>query len=80
MLLDEPTAGMAHEDVDRVTRLIQTVAQGRTVLMVEHNMSVVSGISHIITVLQRGAVLAEGPYSEVSKNPQVMEAYMGTAA
>ena len=80
MLLDEPTAGMAHEDVDRVTRLIQMVAEGRTVLMVEHNMSVVSGISHIITVLQRGAVLAEGPYSEVSKNPQVMEAYMGTAA
>jgi branched-chain amino acid transport system ATP-binding protein len=80
MLLDEPTAGMGHEDVDRVTRLIQTVAQGRTVLMVEHNMSVVSGISHTITVLQRGAVLAEGPYGEVSKNAQVMEAYMGTAA
>jgi branched-chain amino acid transport system ATP-binding protein len=79
MLLDEPTAGMAHEDVDRVTRLIQTVAQGRTVLMVEHNMSVVSGISDTITVLQRGSVLAEGPYAEVAKNPQVMEAYMGTA-
>ena len=79
MLLDEPTAGMAHEDVDRVTRLIESVARGRTVLMVEHNMSVVSGISHTITVLQRGAVLAEGPYAEVSKNPQVMEAYMGTA-
>jgi len=80
MLLDEPTAGMAHEDVDRVTRLIRSVAQGRTVLMVEHNMSVVSGISHTITVLQRGSILAEGPYSEVSRNPQVMEAYMGTAA
>jgi branched-chain amino acid transport system ATP-binding protein len=79
MLLDEPTAGMGHEDVDRVTRLIRTVAKGRTVLMVEHNMSVVSGISDTITVLQRGAVLAEGPYAEVSKNPQVMEAYMGTA-
>ena len=79
MLLDEPTAGMGHEDVDRVTRLIQTVAQGRTVLMVEHNMSVVSGISHTITVLQRGAVLAEGPYAEVSRNAQVMEAYMGAA-
>ena len=79
MLLDEPTAGMAHEDVDRVTRLIESVARGRTVLMVEHNMSVVSGISHTITVLQRGAVLAEGPYAEVSRNPQVMEAYMGTA-
>jgi branched-chain amino acid transport system ATP-binding protein len=79
MLLDEPTAGMGHEDVDRVTLLIKTVAKGRTVLMVEHNMSVVSGISDTITVLQRGAVLAEGPYAEVSRNPQVMEAYMGTA-
>jgi branched-chain amino acid transport system ATP-binding protein len=79
MLLDEPTAGMGHEDVDRVTQLIKTVAKGRTVLMVEHNMSVVSGISNVITVLQRGAILAEGPYSEVSKNPQVIEAYMGTA-
>jgi branched-chain amino acid transport system ATP-binding protein len=80
MLLDEPTAGMGHEDVERVTRLIQKVGAGRTILMVEHNMSVVSGISHTITVLQRGAILAEGPYAEVSKNPQVMEAYMGTAA
>ncbi len=79
MLLDEPTAGMGHEDVDRVTHLIKTVAKGRTVLMVEHNMSVVSSISDTITVLQRGSVLAEGPYSEVSGNPQVMEAYMGTA-
>jgi branched-chain amino acid transport system ATP-binding protein len=78
MLLDEPTAGMGHEDVDRVTNLIKTVSRGRTVLMVEHNMSVVSGISDTITVLQRGAILAEGPYSEVSRNPQVMEAYMGT--
>jgi branched-chain amino acid transport system ATP-binding protein len=80
MLLDEPTAGMGHEDVDRVTNLIKAVSKGRTVLMVEHNMSVVSGISDTITVLQRGAVLAEGPYAEVSKNPQVMEAYMGTEA
>ena len=79
MLLDEPTAGMGHEDVDRVTQLIRSVAKGRTVLMVEHNMSVVSGISDTITVLQRGSILAEGPYAEVSKNPQVMEAYMGTA-
>ena len=79
MLLDEPTAGMAHEDVDRVTKLIRQVAQGRTVLMVEHNMSVVSGICDVISVLQRGAILAEGPYSEVSRNPGVMEAYMGTA-
>jgi len=79
MLLDEPTAGMGHEDVERITQLIRSVASGRTVLMVEHNMSVVSGISDIITVLQRGAILAEGPYAEVSRNPQVMEAYMGTA-
>ncbi len=79
MLLDEPTAGMGHEDVDRVKNLIKEVAVGRTVLMVEHNMSVVSGICDRITVLQRGAVLAEGPYAEVSANPQVMEAYMGTA-
>jgi branched-chain amino acid transport system ATP-binding protein len=79
MLLDEPTAGMGHEDVDRVRDLIKAVAVGRTVLMVEHNMSVVSGICDTITVLQRGAVLAEGPYAEVSANPQVIEAYMGTA-
>jgi branched-chain amino acid transport system ATP-binding protein len=79
MLLDEPTAGMAHEDVDRVMKLIKQVAAGRTVVMVEHNMSVVAGISDSITVLNRGAILAEGPYAEVAKNPQVMEAYMGTA-
>jgi branched-chain amino acid transport system ATP-binding protein len=79
MLLDEPTAGMGHEDVDRVKDLIKEVAQGRTVVMVEHNMSVVSGICDTITVLQRGAVLAEGSYAEVSANPQVIEAYMGTA-
>jgi len=78
MLLDEPTAGMGHEDVDRVTQVIRRVAKGRTVLMVEHNMSVVAGISDTITVLQRGSILAEGPYAEVSKNPQVVEAYMGT--
>jgi branched-chain amino acid transport system ATP-binding protein len=79
MLLDEPTAGMGHEDVDRVKNLIKEVAAGRTVLMVEHNMSVVSGICDTITVLQRGAVLAEGTYAQVSANPAVMEAYMGTA-
>ena len=78
MLLDEPTQGMGHEDVDRVTALIKKVAVGRTVLMVEHNMKVVSTIADRITVLQRGAVLAEGDYAEVSANPQVMEAYMGT--
>jgi branched-chain amino acid transport system ATP-binding protein len=80
MLLDEPTQGMGHEDVSRVTELIRKVSAGRTILMVEHNMSVVAGISDRISVLQRGAVLAEGTYEEVSKNPQVMEAYMGTGA
>jgi branched-chain amino acid transport system ATP-binding protein len=64
--------------VDRVTQLIRKVAHGRTVLMVEHNMSVVSGISDRITVLQRGSILAEGPYAEVAENPEVKEAYMGT--
>lgn len=78
MLLDEPTQGMGHEDVHRVMELIRKVAAGRTVLMVEHNMSVVSGLCDRISVLQRGALLAEGTYDEVSKNPQVMEAYMGT--
>src|SRR5437899_3111033 len=78
MLLDEPTQGMGHEDVHRVADLIKRVSAGRTILMVEHNMSVVSTIADTITVLQRGAVLAEGPYAEVSRNPQVMEAYMGT--
>jgi branched-chain amino acid transport system ATP-binding protein len=78
MLLDEPTQGMGHEDVGRVTALIRQVAAGRTILMVEHNMSVVSGICDRISVLQRGAILAEGSYAEVSHNPQVMEAYMGT--
>ena len=79
MLLDEPTQGMGHEDVSRVTELIRKVSQGRTILMVEHNMSVIAGISDRISVLQRGALLAEGSYEEVSSNPQVMEAYMGTA-
>ena len=78
MLLDEPTQGMGHEDVDRVTQLIKKVSAGRTILMVEHNMKVIATIADRITVLQRGAVLAEGRYEEVSRNPQVMEAYMGT--
>ena len=80
MLLDEPTQGMGHEDVHRVTELIKKVSSGRTILMVEHNMKVVSGICDRISVLQRGALLAEGSYAEVSANPQVMEAYMGTEA
>ncbi len=78
MLLDEPTQGMGHEDVERVTQLIKRVSQGRTVLMVEHNMKVVSSIADTITVLARGAVLAEGNYATVSKDPAVMQAYMGT--
>ncbi len=79
MLLDEPTQGMGHEDVDRVTQLIKKVGANRTILMVEHNMSVVSRIADTISVLQRGQVIAEGPYEVVSQNPQVLEAYMGTA-
>ena len=79
MLLDEPTQGMGLEDVDRIKQLIKKVAADRTVLMVEHNMSVVSSIADTITVLQRGATLAEGPYEQVSKDPAVIEAYMGSA-
>lgn len=77
MLLDEPTAGMGHEDVGRIAALIKRVAQGRTVLMVEHNLSVVADLSDTITVLARGEVLAEGDYATVSKNPDVVQAYMG---
>jgi branched-chain amino acid transport system ATP-binding protein len=80
MLLDEPTQGMGHEDVERVTQLIRRVAEGRTVLMVEHNMRVVASIAQRITVLARGAVLAEGDYASVSRHPAVLEAYMGTEA
>ena len=80
MLLDEPTQGMGHEDVERVTKLIKRVAEGRTVLMVEHNMKVVQSIADRITVLARGAVLAEGNYAEVSTHPKVLEAYMGSEA
>jgi branched-chain amino acid transport system ATP-binding protein len=79
MLLDEPTAGMTHEDVARISALIRKVAVNRTVLMVEHNLSVVSTLSDHITVLARGEVLAEGDYAHVSKHPDVVEAYMGTA-
>src|SRR6187455_561157 len=79
MLLDEPTQGMGHEDVHRVAELIKRVSVGRTILMVEHNMGVVSSIADRITVLQRGAIIADGPYAEVSANPQVIEAYMGSA-
>jgi branched-chain amino acid transport system ATP-binding protein len=77
LLLDEPTAGMAHEDVERISALIKRVAAQRTVLMVEHNLSVVSTLSDHITVLQRGEILAEGDYATVSKDPHVIEAYLG---
>ena len=79
MLLDEPTAGMAHEDVERITALIRRVSANRTVLMVEHNLSVVSTLSDHITVLARGEILAEGTYATVSKHPDVVQAYLGTA-
>jgi len=78
LLLDEPMAGMGREDIARVSALIKRVAKNRTVLMVEHNLNVVADLSDRITVLARGEILAEGPYSEVSKNPQVIDAYMGT--
>ena len=77
MLLDEPTAGMAHQDVDRISALIKKAAVNRTVLMVEHNLSVVEHLSDRITVLQRGEVLAEGDYKTVSANPEVIQAYLG---
>jgi branched-chain amino acid transport system ATP-binding protein len=77
MLLDEPTAGMGHEDVEPITELIRRAAQGRTVVIVEHNLSVVSTLCDRITVLQHGSVLTEGTYQEVSANPAVIEAYMG---
>jgi branched-chain amino acid transport system ATP-binding protein len=79
MLLDEPTQGMGHEDVERVTQLIKKVSANRTVLMVEHNMNVVASIADTISVLQRGQVIAEGPYEAVSRDAQVLEAYMGSA-
>jgi branched-chain amino acid transport system ATP-binding protein len=77
LLLDEPTAGMGHEDIDRVAQLIKRVSADRTVLMVEHNLSVVADLSHHITVLTRGRILAEGDYDTVSNNSEVREAYMG---
>jgi len=77
MLLDEPMAGMAADDVDRITQLIRRVSKDRTILMVEHNLSVVSTLSDFITVLARGKVLAEGDYATVSKDPRVLDAYIG---
>ena len=77
MLLDEPTSGLGQEDIGRISALIREAARERTVLMVEHNLSVVADLSHAITVLTRGSVLAEGDYAAVSANPEVVEAYMG---
>ena len=77
LLLDEPMAGMAQEDVSRISALIRRIAAKRTILMVEHNLSVVADLSDKITVLARGEVLAEGPYEAVSKDPRVIEAYIG---
>jgi branched-chain amino acid transport system ATP-binding protein len=80
MLLDEPTQGMGHEDVDKVTALIKRASVDRTVLMVEHNMKVVATIADTITVLQHGRIIADGAYAEVAGNPLVIEAYMGSSA
>jgi len=80
LLLDEPTQGMGHEDVGRVVDLIRRVARSRTVLLVEHNLSVVADLCDTITVLQRGRILAEGNYAQVSRDPAVLEAYIGGAA
>jgi branched-chain amino acid transport system ATP-binding protein len=77
LLLDEPTAGMAHEEIGRIVALIRQVAARRTIIMVEHNLSVVADLSHRITVMQRGEILADGSYDEVARDPAVIEAYMG---
>jgi len=77
MLLDEPTQGMGVEDVEKITALVKKASANRTILMIEHNLKVVATLADRITVLQRGAILAEGPYSEVSQDPRVLEAYMG---
>ena len=79
MLLDEPTAGMTEADVGRIVALVRRIRQGRTILMVEHNLSVVSGLSDTITVLARGRIIAEGDYASVSTNPEVVAAYIGTS-
>jgi branched-chain amino acid transport system ATP-binding protein len=78
LLLDEPTSGLGQEDIGRITALIRDAARDRTVLMVEHNLSVVADLCDTITVLTRGRILAEGDYQTVSANPEVVEAYMGT--
>ena len=77
MLLDEPMAGMGHEDIDKIAALIKRISAKYTILMVEHNLSVVANLSDIITVLTRGQVLAQGNYAELSKDERVKEAYLG---
>ncbi len=79
ILLDEPMAGLGHEDIGPVVELIRDAAKGRTVLMVEHNMKVIAQLCDRVTVLQAGQVLAEGSYDEVSKDARVIEAYVGGA-
>jgi branched-chain amino acid transport system ATP-binding protein len=79
LLLDEPTAGMGIEDVDRTIELVRRIADGRTVVFVDHNMHVVAHLADRVTVLQQGAVLAEGPYDEVRADPRVITAYLGEA-
>jgi len=79
VLLDEPMAGLGHEDIAPVTRLIADAAKRCTVLMVEHNMKVVADLCDCITVLQAGEVLAEGSYDVVSRDPRVLDAYVGGA-
>lgn len=79
MLLDEPTQGMGAEDVEKITALVKKASANRTTLMIEHNLKVVAALADKITVLQRGAILAEGPYAQVSQDPRVLEAYMGCA-
>ncbi len=78
LLLDEPTQGLGHEDVDRVTALIKQAAVGRTVVMVEHNMKMVARIADRISVLRRGEIIADGSYDDVSRDPQVIESYLGS--
>ena len=77
LLLDEPTAGMGAEDIDGTVALVRRVANGRTVVLVEHNMSVVASLADRVTVLQQGSVLVEGPYEEVRADPRVITAYLG---
>jgi branched-chain amino acid transport system ATP-binding protein len=80
LLLDEPMAGMAREDIERVAEIIREIARTRTIVMVEHNLSVVASLCTTITVLARGSVLAEGDYKTVAADPRVIEAYIGTTA